>query len=89
MLKTQDWTSFGVDINYEYITHLRFTDDMIIVAESMKQLVEMLLGIGTACRSRYKFKEVKGLTTMSHWVRIFYCIFLIAFHSQLFVNIST
>ena len=42
VLKLLDWTGLGININGEYITHLRFADDIVVMAESMEDLGTML-----------------------------------------------
>ena len=40
--KLLDWEGLGININGEYITHLRFADDIVVMAESMEALSTML-----------------------------------------------
>ncbi|KAI8426769.1 hypothetical protein MSG28_014457 [Choristoneura fumiferana] len=42
VFKLLDWNRFGININGEYITHLRFADDIVIMAESLEELNNML-----------------------------------------------
>ncbi|KAI8420615.1 hypothetical protein MSG28_007859 [Choristoneura fumiferana] len=42
VFKLLDWNRFGININGEYITHLRFADDIVIMAESLEELNTML-----------------------------------------------
>lgn len=42
VFKLLDWNGFGININGEYITHLRFADDIVIMAESLEELNTML-----------------------------------------------
>ncbi|KAI8440939.1 hypothetical protein MSG28_009236 [Choristoneura fumiferana] len=42
VFKLLDWNRFGININGEYITHLRFADDIVIMAESLEGLNTML-----------------------------------------------
>jgi hypothetical protein len=36
MFKTLNWKGRGININGEYISHLRFADDIVIMAETLK-----------------------------------------------------
>ncbi|XP_064073992.1 uncharacterized protein LOC135193837 [Vanessa tameamea] len=40
--KLLEWEELGININGEYITHLRFTDDIVVMAESLEDLSKML-----------------------------------------------
>ena len=40
--KLLEWQGFGININGEYITHLRFADDIVVMAESLEDLGTML-----------------------------------------------
>ncbi|XP_046976516.1 uncharacterized protein LOC124542632 [Vanessa cardui] len=42
MFKTLNWKGRGININGEYISHLRFADDIVIVAETLQDLQQML-----------------------------------------------
>ncbi|KAI8433032.1 hypothetical protein MSG28_013899 [Choristoneura fumiferana] len=42
VFKLLDWNRFGININGEYITHLRFANDIVIMAESLEELNTML-----------------------------------------------
>ena len=42
VFKLLDWNGLGININGEYITHLRFADDIVIMAESLEHLNTML-----------------------------------------------
>jgi hypothetical protein len=42
MSKTLNWKGRGININGEYILHLRFADDIIIMAGTMQDLQQML-----------------------------------------------
>jgi hypothetical protein len=45
MFKTLNWKGRGININGEYISHLRFADDIVIMAETMQDLQLMLNGL--------------------------------------------
>ncbi|KAL0901059.1 hypothetical protein ABMA27_006382 [Loxostege sticticalis] len=40
--KLLEWDGLGININGEYITHLRFADDIVVMAESLEDLGAML-----------------------------------------------
>ncbi len=40
--KLLEWKGSGININGEYITHLRFADDIVVMAESLEDLSTML-----------------------------------------------
>ncbi|KAI8438500.1 hypothetical protein MSG28_010984 [Choristoneura fumiferana] len=40
--KVLDWKGRGININGEYFTHLRFADDIVVMAETMEDLGAML-----------------------------------------------
>jgi endonuclease/exonuclease/phosphatase family metal-dependent hydrolase len=42
VFKTLVWRRLGININGEYITHLRFADDIVVLAETMEDLSTML-----------------------------------------------
>ncbi|CAK1577928.1 unnamed protein product [Parnassius mnemosyne] len=42
VFKFLDWKGYGININGEYITHLRFADDIVLMAESLEDLSTML-----------------------------------------------
>ncbi|CAK1584434.1 unnamed protein product [Parnassius mnemosyne] len=42
VFKLLDWKGYGININGEYITHLRFADDIVLMAESLEDLSTML-----------------------------------------------
>jgi hypothetical protein len=35
MFKTLNWKGRGININGEYISHLKFADDIVIMAETL------------------------------------------------------
>lgn len=37
-----DWETYGININGEYLSNLRFADDIILITESHTQLQEMI-----------------------------------------------
>jgi hypothetical protein len=43
--KLLDWKGFGININGECITHLRFADDIVVMAKSLEELSTMLGGL--------------------------------------------
>lgn len=47
VFKLLNWVRFGININGEYITHLRFVDDIVIMAESLEELNTMLSDLST------------------------------------------
>jgi hypothetical protein len=42
MFKLLDWRGFGININGEYMTHLRFADDIVVMSETLEDLSTML-----------------------------------------------
>lgn len=42
LFKTLHWKRRGININGEYISHLRFADDIVIMAETLQDLQQML-----------------------------------------------
>jgi hypothetical protein len=42
MFRTWNWEGRGININGEYISHLQFADDIVIMAETLKDLQLML-----------------------------------------------
>ncbi|CAH2094017.1 unnamed protein product [Euphydryas editha] len=42
VFKLLEWKGFGININGEYITHLRFADDIVLMAKSLEDLGIML-----------------------------------------------
>lgn len=50
VFKTIDWKGRGVNINGQYISHLRFADDIVIIAESLQELEKMLNSLSDSSR---------------------------------------
>ncbi len=50
VFKTLNWTERGVNVNGKNISHLRFADDIVIVAETAEELAEMLNGLNESSR---------------------------------------
>nr|ADI61818.1 endonuclease-reverse transcriptase [Bombyx mori] len=50
MFKTLDWKKMGININGQYISHLRFADDIVLMAESLQDLQQMLNGLADSSR---------------------------------------
>lgn len=44
-LKLLDWEGFGININGKHINHLRFADDIVVMAESLEELSTILGGL--------------------------------------------
>lgn len=42
VFKTLDWNGQGINVNGQYLLHLRFADDIVILTESLHDLKEML-----------------------------------------------
>ena len=42
VFKVLDWRGLGINVNGEYITHLRFADDIVVMAETVEDLSTML-----------------------------------------------
>lgn len=42
VFRVLDWKGLGININGEYVTHLRFADDIVVMAETMEELSTML-----------------------------------------------
>ena len=49
VFKLLEWDGLGININGEYITHLRFADDIVIMAESLEHLNAMLSDLSIVC----------------------------------------
>lgn len=56
LVKNLQWSTKGLNINGEYLSHLRFADDIILVSESPAQLNNMINGLNETsimvCRDR-------------------------------------
>lgn len=50
VFKTLNWTGRGVNVNGEYISHLRFADDIVIFAETLEELNGMLGSLNESSR---------------------------------------
>ena len=48
VFKLVSWKEFGININGEHITHLRFADDIVIMAKSLEDLGTMLRDLSSA-----------------------------------------
>jgi hypothetical protein len=48
MFKTLNWKGRGININGEYISHLRFADDIVIMAQTLQDL-QLMLANFTVC----------------------------------------
>ena len=50
IFETLGWNGRGININGQYLSHLRFADDIVIMAETLHDLEEMLNGLGDSSR---------------------------------------
>jgi hypothetical protein len=72
IFKLLDWKGSGININGEYLTHLRFADDVVLMAETMEDLNTMLEDLSNASQSvglkmhMDKTKIMSNLTSMLH-----------------------
>lgn len=48
VFKLLEWKGRGININGENVSHLRFADDIVIIAESLEELENMLNGLNDA-----------------------------------------
>lgn len=48
IFKLLDWEGLGININGQYLTHLRFADDIVLMAETMEDLNTMLEDLRSA-----------------------------------------
>lgn len=48
VFKTLDWNGLGINVDGEYLSHLRFADDIVLLAESPKDLEKMLNDLSRA-----------------------------------------
>ena len=47
VFKTLRWDRMGINVNGEYLTYLRFADDIVIMAQSLQDLQKMLDVLGS------------------------------------------
>ena len=40
VFKVLDWNGLGININGEYITHLRFADDIVVIGETKEWVLK-------------------------------------------------
>lgn len=50
MFGTLNWKRRGININGEYISHLRFADDIVILAETLQDLQEMVSSLAESSK---------------------------------------
>ncbi|KAJ0179397.1 hypothetical protein K1T71_005109 [Dendrolimus kikuchii] len=50
VFKTLEWAERGININGEHIPHLRFVDDIVVFAETLEELAEMLGSLNESSR---------------------------------------
>jgi hypothetical protein len=50
VFKTLRWNGMGINVSGECLAHLRFADDIVIMAESLQDLQEMLSSLNAASR---------------------------------------
>ncbi|CAG9133026.1 unnamed protein product [Plutella xylostella] len=50
VFKLVEWKRLGINVNGEYISHLRFADDIVIMAETLEELGEMLTDLNDASK---------------------------------------
>ncbi|CAH2083561.1 unnamed protein product [Euphydryas editha] len=50
VFKTLDWGGRGINVNGDYISHLRFADDIVIFAETLEELGQMLSSLNESSR---------------------------------------
>ncbi|KAJ0179579.1 hypothetical protein K1T71_005291 [Dendrolimus kikuchii] len=55
VFKTLEWNERGININGERISHLRFADDIVVFAETLEGLTDMLNSLNESSR-RTKYK---------------------------------
>lgn len=76
MFKTLNWKKMGININGQYISHLRFADDIVLMAESLQHLQQMLNGLADSSRriglrmNMDKTKVMNGAETWTLTVRL-------------------
>ena len=51
VFKTLDWKNAGININGEFLSHLRFGDDIVVFAESPETLQRMVSELNTVCET--------------------------------------
>ena len=51
VFKTLNWSNKGININGEYLSNLRFADDIVIFVKDEEELRTMLLEINSACEN--------------------------------------
>jgi ribonuclease HII len=61
IFRSLNWEENGIQINGEYLNHLRFADDIVIISESKEQLQVMLQELATESKKR-GLKLNKGKT---------------------------
>ncbi|KAI8433263.1 hypothetical protein MSG28_015334 [Choristoneura fumiferana] len=54
--KVLDWKGRGINNNGEYFTHLRFADDIVVMAETMEDLSAMLADLSRVVSDRVSLK---------------------------------
>ncbi|KAI8428992.1 hypothetical protein MSG28_007581 [Choristoneura fumiferana] len=54
--KVLDWKGRGINNNGEYFTHLRFADDIVVMAETMEDLSAMLTDLSRVISDRVSLK---------------------------------
>ncbi|XP_063630801.1 zinc finger protein 135-like [Cydia splendana] len=62
VFKTLDWRRLGININGEYITHLRFADDIVILAETTEDLSMMLDDLNNMSHTKLNLKYIVLVT---------------------------
>ncbi|KAL0819976.1 hypothetical protein ABMA28_007973 [Loxostege sticticalis] len=67
IFKTLDWTGQGININGEYVSHLRFADDIVVMAETVQDLERMLEGLNDASRRRTKVTDIALKISKLKW----------------------
>ncbi|CAG9088762.1 unnamed protein product [Plutella xylostella] len=50
VFKLVEWKRLGINVNGEYISHLRFADDIVIMAETLEEFGEMLTDLNDASK---------------------------------------
>jgi hypothetical protein len=56
VFKLLDWRGFGININGEYMTHLRFADGIVVMAETLEDLSTMLEDLNRVSKQQVGLK---------------------------------
>ncbi len=67
IFRSMDWQTQGININGEHLSHLRFADDVVVIAETMEKLERMLEDLAKESGHRGLRLNADKTKVMKNW----------------------